>query len=248
MLILKEKNALVTGGSRGIGRATAIELSKEGANVIITYNSNEEKAKEVIKEIEKNGVKGLAIKADVSSEEDVKSMMKTIKSQFDSIDVLVNNAGVTKDNLLIRMKSEDWDKVINTNLKGVYLCTKAVVRGMMKKRHGKIVNIASVVGISGNAGQGNYSASKAGVIGFTKSIAKELGSRGINVNGVAPGFVETDMTEVLSEDIKEQSLKLIPLERFAKPEDIANVVVFLCSEKANYITGQIINVDGGMLM
>ncbi|MEY8302911.1 3-oxoacyl-[acyl-carrier-protein] reductase [Anaerosalibacter bizertensis] len=247
-MILKEKNALVTGGSRGIGRATAIELSKEGANVIITYNSNEEKAKEVIKEIEKNGVKGLAIKADVSSEEDVKSMMKTIKSQFDSIDVLVNNAGVTKDNLLIRMKSEDWDKVINTNLKGVYLCTKAVVRGMMKKRHGKIVNIASVVGISGNAGQGNYSASKAGVIGFTKSIAKELGSRGINVNGVAPGFVETDMTEVLSEDIKEQSLKLIPLNRFAKPEDIANVVVFLCSEKANYITGQIINVDGGMLM
>lgn len=247
-MILKKKNALVTGGSRGIGRATAIELSKEGANVIITYNSNEEKAKEVIKEIEKNGVKGLAIKADVSSEEDVKSMMKTIKSQFDSIDVLVNNAGVTKDNLLIRMKSEDWDKVINTNLKGVYLCTKAVVRGMMKKRHGKIVNIASVVGISGNAGQGNYSASKAGVIGFTKSIAKELGSRGINVNGVAPGFVETDMTEVLSEDIKEQSLKLIPLERFAKPEDIANVVVFLCSEKANYITGQIINVDGGMLM
>lgn len=247
-MILKEKNALVTGGSRGIGRATAIELSKEGANVIITYNSNEEKAKEVIKEVEKNGVKGLAIKADVSSEEDVKSMMKTIKSQFDSIDVLVNNAGVTKDNLLIRMKSEDWDKVINTNLKGVYLCTKAVVRGMMKKRHGKIVNIASVVGISGNAGQGNYSASKAGVIGFTKSIAKELGSRGINVNGVAPGFVETDMTEVLSEDIKEQSLKLIPLERFAKPEDIANVVVFLCSEKANYITGQIINVDGGMLM
>lgn len=247
-MILKEKNALVTGGSRGIGRATAIELSKEGANVIITYNSNEEKAKEVIKEVEKNGVKGLAIKADVSSEEDVKIMMKTIKSQFDSIDVLVNNAGVTKDNLLIRMKSEDWDKVINTNLKGVYLCTKAVVRGMMKKRYGKIVNIASVVGISGNAGQGNYSASKAGVIGFTKSIAKELGSRGINVNGVAPGFVETDMTEVLSEDIKEQSLKLIPLNRFAKPEDIANVVVFLCSEKANYITGQIINVDGGMLM
>jgi len=247
-LILKKKNALVTGGSRGIGRATAIELSKEGANVIITYNSNEEKAKEVIKEVEKNGVKGLAIKADVSSEEDVKSVMKTIKSQFDSIDVLVNNAGVTKDNLLIRMKSEDWDKVINTNLKGVYLCTKAVVRGMMKKRYGKIVNIASVVGISGNAGQGNYSASKAGVIGFTKSIAKELGSRGINVNGVAPGFVETDMTEVLSEDIKEQSLKLIPLNRFAKPEDIANVVVFLCSEKANYITGQIINVDGGMLM
>lgn len=247
-MILKKKNALVTGGSRGIGRAIAIELSKQGANVIITYNSSKEKAKEVIKEIEKNGVKGLAIKANVSSEEDVKNMMKTIKSQFDSIDVLVNNAGVTKDNLLVRMKSEDWDEVINTNLKGVYLCTKAVARGMIKKRYGKIVNVASVVGISGNAGQGNYSASKAGVIGFTKSIAKELGSRGINVNGVAPGFVETDMTEVLSEDIKEQSLKMIPLKRFAKPEDIANVVVFLCSEKANYITGQIINVDGGMLM
>lgn len=247
-MTLSKKNALITGGSRGIGRAIAIELSRQGINIIITYNSSEEKALEVIKEVENNGVKGLAVKVDVSSEEDVKNMMKTIKNQFDSVDILVNNAGVTKDNLLLRMKTEEWDKVMDTNLKGVYLCTKAVARGMMKKRYGKIINIASVVGISGNAGQGNYSASKAGVIGFTKSIAKELGSRGITVNGVAPGFVETDMTEVLSEDIKKHSLNMIPLKRFGKPEDIANVVVFLCSEKADYITGQIINVDGGMLM
>lgn len=247
-MTLSKKNALITGGSRGIGRAIAIELSRQGINIIITYNSSEEKALEVIKEVENNGVKGLAVKADVSSEEDVKNMMKTIKNQFDSVDILVNNAGVTKDNLLLRMKTEEWDKVMDTNLKGVYLCTKAVARGMMKKRYGKIINIASVVGISGNAGQGNYSASKAGVIGFTKSIAKELGSRGITVNGVAPGFVETDMTEVLSEDIKKHSLNMIPLKRFGKPEDIANVVGFLCSEKADYITGQIINVDGGMLM
>ena len=247
-MTLSKKNALITGGSRGIGRAIAIELSRQGINIIITYNSSEEKALEVIKEVENNGVKGLAVKVDVSSEEDVKNMMKTIKNQFDSVDILVNNAGVTKDNLLLRMKTEEWDKVMDTNLKGVYLCTKAVARGMMKKRYGKIINIASVVGISGNAGQGNYSASKAGVIGFTKSIAKELGSRGITVNGVAPGFVETDMTEVLSENIKKHSLNMIPLKRFGKPEDIANVVGFLCSEKADYITGQIINVDGGMLM
>lgn len=247
-MTLKGKNALVTGGSRGIGRAIAMKLSEEGTNVIITYINNEKKARNVVKEIEKNGAKGLAIKVDISSEEDVNNMMEKIKKKFNSIDILINNAGVTKDNLLIRMKTEDWDKVLDTNLKGVYFCTKAVARGMMKKRYGKIVNIASVVGISGNAGQGNYSASKAGVIGFTKSIAKELGSRGINVNGVAPGFVETDMTEVLSEDIKKQTLNLIPLKKFAKPEDIANAVVFLCSEKANYITGQIINVDGGMLM
>lgn len=247
-MTLSKKNALITGGSRGIGRAIAMELSRQGINIIITYNSSEEKALEVIKEVENNGVKGLAVKVDVSSEEDVKNMMKTIKNQFDSVDILVNNAGVTKDNLLLRMKTEEWDKVMDTNLKGVYLCTKAVARGMMKKRYGKIINIASVVGISGNAGQGNYSASKAGVIGFTKSIAKELGSRGITVNGVAPGFVETDMTEVLSENIKKHSLNMIPLKRFGKPEDIANVVGFLCSEKADYITGQIINVDGGMLM
>jgi len=247
-LTLKDKNALVTGGSRGIGRAIALELAREGANVAITYISNSNRAEEVIDEIEAYGVKGIAIKADVSNEEEVNSMIEIVNSEIGGIDILVNNAGITKDNLLIRMKSEDWDDVINTNLKGVYLCTKAVVRGMMKKRYGKVVNIASVVGISGNAGQGNYSASKAGIIGFTKSIAKELGSRGININGVAPGFVETDMTNVLNDKIKEEMLNQIPLKRFAKPEDIANVVAYLCSEKANYITGQIINVDGGMLM
>lgn len=245
---LKGKNVLVTGGSRGIGRAIALELAREGANVVLTYISNEDRAKEVIGEVESYGVKGLAIKADVSNEEEVNSMIEIVNSEIGGIDILVNNAGITKDNLLIRMKTKDWDDVINTNLKGVYLCTKAVVRGMMKKRYGKIVNIASVVGISGNAGQGNYSASKAGIIGFTKSIAKELGGRGININGVAPGFVETDMTNVLNEKIKEEMLNQIPLKRFARPEDIADVVAFLCSEKANYITGQIINVDGGMLM
>lgn len=245
---LKGKNALVTGGSRGIGKAIVLELAREGANVALTYISNEDRAKEVIGEVESYDVKGLAIKADVSKEEEVNNMIEIVNSELGGIDILVNNAGITKDNLLIRMKTEDWDDVINTNLKGVYLCTKAVVRGMMKKRYGKIVNIASVVGISGNAGQGNYSASKAGIIGFTKSIAKELGSRGININGVAPGFVETDMTNVLNEKIKEEMLNQIPLKRFAKPEDIADVVVFLCSDKANYITGQIINVDGGMLM
>ena len=245
---LKGKTALITGGSRGIGRAIAIELSKQGANIVITYISNEANAKEVIAEVEKNNVKGLAIKADVSHEKDVNDMIEIVNNEFGLVDVLVNNAGITKDNLLLRMKSEEWDDVINTNLRGVYLCTKAVARGMLKKKSGKIVNIASVVGISGNAGQGNYSASKAGVIGFTKSIAKELGSRGINVNAVAPGFVETDMTNILNDKIKDEMINSIPLKRAGKPEDIANVVAFLCSEKADYITGQVINVDGGMLM
>ena len=245
---LGKKIALITGGSRGIGRAIAIELSRQGYDIVITYINNENNAKEVVDEIEKNQVVGLAIQTDVSDEEDVNRMIETIDKKFGTVDVLVNNAGITRDNLLIRMKSEEWDDVINTNLKGVYLCTKAVSRKMMKKRYGKIVNIASVVGISGNAGQGNYSASKAGIIGFTKSIAKELGGRGINVNAVAPGFIETDMAEVLKDNIKNEMINIIPLKRAGKPEDIANVVAFLCSEKADYITGQVINVDGGMLM
>lgn len=245
---LSGKNAIVTGGSRGIGRAIALELAKQGANVAINYANNDLKAKEVIDEVEKLGVRGLCLKADVKDEKEVFNMVKMVKDEFGSIDILVNNAGITRDNLLIRMKSEDWQEVIDTNLKGVYFFTKAVTRGMMKKRYGKIVNIASVVGLVGNAGQGNYSASKAGVIGFTKSIAKELGSRGININAVAPGFVETDMTKVLSEDIKEDMLSNVPLKRFARPEDIANVVAFLCSDKSDYITGQVINVDGGMVM
>ncbi len=242
------KVALITGGTRGIGRAIALKLSEKGYNIAISYINNNKKAQEVVDEIEKNNVKALAIKADVSKEEEVNNMMKVINKELGNIDVLVNNAGITKDNLLIRMKTEDWDQVIDTNLRGVFLCTKAVARGMMKKRYGKIVNIASIVGISGNTGQGNYSASKAGVIGFTRSIAKELGSRGINVNAVAPGFIETDMTQVLEDNIKDEMLKSIPLNRAGKPEDVANLVVFLCSEKADYITGQVIHVDGGMLI
>ena len=242
------KVALVTGGSGGIGSAIAIKLSEKGFNIAITYLSNEKAAKEVVEEVEKNNVKALAIKADVSKEKDVEKIMEIINNEFKTIDVLVNNAGITRDNLLLRMKTEDWDKVIDTNLRSVYLCTKAVVRNMMKKKYGKIINITSVVGISGNAGQSNYSASKAGVIGFTKSVAKELGSRGINVNAVAPGFIETDMTSVLSEDIKDEMLKSIPLNRVGKPQDVANLVAYLSSDEADYITGQVIHVDGGMLI
>lgn len=245
---LSGKIALVTGGSRGIGKAIALELSKYGANVAISYLNNEEKAKEVVKEIEKNKVKAIAIKADISKEDEVTHMVKTIEAELGSIDILVNNAGITKDNLIIRMKTDEWEDVINTNLRGTYLCTKSVARGMMRKRYGKIINIASIVGVTGNIGQGNYSASKAGVIGFTKAIAKELASRGINVNAVAPGFIETDMTEVLKEDTKDSLVKSIPMGRIGKPKDIANIVVFLASEKAEYITGQLINVDGGMVM
>lgn len=245
---LNNKVALVTGGSRGIGREIALELAKNGANIAITYVSNEEKAKEVVDEIINLGVKAIAIKADVSKEEEVQEMMKKIEEEFRSVDILVNNAGVTKDNLLIRMKEEEWDQVMNVNLKGTFLCTKAVSRMMMKKRYGKIINITSVVGIIGNAGQANYSASKAGVIGFTKSMARELASRGIRVNAVAPGFIETDMTDVLKEDVKEAMFKSIPLGVFGKPKDIANAVVFLASEKSDYITGQVINVNGGMAM
>lgn len=245
---LSGKNALITGGSRGIGKEIAIELSKNGVNVAISYISNKEKAEEVVNEIKKNGVIGIAVKADVSKEEDVIDMMEFVNNEIGPLDILVNNAGKTRDNLIIRMKTEEWDEVIGTNLKGTYLCTKAVVRGMMKRKHGKIINIASVVGVTGNFGQGNYSASKAGVIGFTKSMAKELASRGINVNAVAPGFIETDMTEILKEDVKDSLVKNIPMGRSGRPSDIANIVVFLASEKSDYITGQVINVDGGMVM
>ena len=245
---LAKKVALVTGGSRGIGKEIALELARNGANVAISYVSNKVKAKEVIDEIGSLGVKAIAIKADVSKEEEVQEMIKKVEEEFNTIDILVNNAGVTKDNLLIRMKEEEWDEVMSVNLKGTFLCTKAVSRMMMKKRYGKIINITSVVGITGNVGQGNYSASKAGVIGFTKSMARELASRGIRVNAVAPGFIETDMTDVLKEDIKDAMLKSIPLGIFGKPKDIADAVVFLASSKSDYITGQVVNVNGGMNM
>ncbi|MBZ2175833.1 3-oxoacyl-[acyl-carrier-protein] reductase [Schnuerera sp. xch1] len=245
---LTNKNALVTGGSRGIGREIAIKLSENGVNVAISYIHNIQKAQEVVNEIEKNGVKGMSIKADVSKEEDVAKMLEVAKDKLGDIDILVNNAGITKDNLIMRMKTKEWDEVINTNLRGTYLCTKSIIRGMMKKRYGKIINIASVAGVAGNFGQGNYSASKAGVIGFTKSMAKELASRGINVNAVAPGLIETDMTKKLKEDIKDSLVKNIPMGRLGTPHEIANIVVFLASEKSDYITGQVINVDGGMIM
>ena len=201
---------------------------------------------EVVEELISLGVKAKAIQGNVSKEEDVKNIVKTVEKELGPVDILVNNAGVTKDNLLIRMKAEEWDEVLDVNLKGTFLCTKAVSRGMMKKRYGKIINITSVVGIMGNPGQGNYSASKAGVIGFTKSMAKELSSRGIRVNAIAPGFIETDMTDVLKDEIKESMIEAIPLKGLGKPKDVANLVVFLASDKSDYITGQVISVDGGM--
>lgn len=245
---LAGKNALVTGGSRGIGKAIAVELAKNGVNVAITFVNNEDLAERTVDEIKKHGVRALAVRADVSREEDVLNMAKTVKENLGSIDILVNNAGITRDNLLMRMDTEDWDKVIDTNLKGTYLCTKSVIRDMIKKKSGKIINIASVAGVAGNFGQTNYSASKAGIIGFTKSLAKEVASRGINVNAVAPGLIETDMTLALKEDIKNSLVKNIPMGRLGTVQDIANIVVFLASEKSDYITGQVINVDGGMIM
>lgn len=247
-LTINGRNAIVTGGTRGIGRSIALGLARNGVNVAITYISNDDKAKEVIDEIKKFEVKGIAVKADISEEKDVKNMVELVLKQFDSVDILINNAGITKDGLLVRMKSEDWDSVINTNLRGTYLVTKAVSKNMIRQKSGIIVNIASVVGLTGNAGQSNYSASKAGIIGFTKTVAKELGGRGIRVNAVAPGFVKTDMTEILKDDVKKKMIDSIPLKRCAEPEDIANAVLFLCSREASYITGQVINVDGGMVM
>jgi len=247
-LNLSGKNALVTGGSRGIGKSIALALAGAGANVIINYTSNAEAAEAAVQEIEAFGVKGLAVKANIANADDVKGMMDAIEEVFPQVDILINNAGITKDNLLIRMKEEDWDQVMDVNLKGTFLCTKAVARKMIKQKSGKIINISSVVGVMGNPGQGNYCASKAGVIGFTKSMARELAGKNINVNAIAPGFIATDMTAVLSDQVKEHMLNNIPLQRYGNPEDIANVILFLCSDLSNYITGQVINVDGGMVM
>ncbi|AKU32268.1 3-oxoacyl-[acyl-carrier-protein] reductase [Bacillus sp. FSL R5-0820] len=246
--MLTNKTAVVTGASRGIGRSIAIDLAKKGANVVVNYSGNEAKANEVVDEIKALGQQAFAVKADVSNAEDVQALMKQTVDTFGSIDILVNNAGITKDNLLMRMKENEWDDVININLKGVFNCTKAVTRQMMKQRSGRIINVASVVGVCGNPGQANYVAAKAGVIGLTKTTAKELASRHITVNAVAPGFISTDMTDKLDENVQTEMLKQIPLARFGAPEDISNVVVFLASEGAGYITGQTIQVDGGMVM
>jgi 3-oxoacyl-[acyl-carrier protein] reductase len=240
--------ALITGASRGIGKAIALDLAQKGARVAVNYMGNKDKAQDVVDEIIASGGEGIIVKADVSSNQEVTEMIKIVEKELGTIDILVNNAGITKDNLLMRMKEEDWDQVLNTNLKGVFNCTKAVIRSMMKQKKGKIINITSVVGLTGNAGQSNYAAAKSGVIGFTKSMALELASRGIQVNAVAPGFIATDMTDKLPQEVKEQLLVRIPLQRFGKTEDVAGVVSFLASSQADYITGQVISVDGGMVM
>ena len=242
------KAAIVTGASRGIGREIALLLAKEGAKIAVNYSGSQAKAEEVVELILAEGGEAFAVQADVSNAESVKSMVEQTLEHFGSIDLLVNNAGITKDNLLMRMKEEEWDDVININLKGVFLCTKGVTRQMMRQRSGKIVNVASIVGVSGNPGQANYVAAKAGVIGFTKTAAKELASRNITVNAVAPGFITTDMTDALTEDVKSQMLTAIPLGKLGSPQDVARTVLFLLSEDAAYITGQTIHVDGGMVM
>ena len=240
--------ALVTGGSRGIGRAIALKLAENGADVAINYAGNTAAAEEVKAAIEQMGRKALLIQCSVADTDGVQAMVNQVVKELGRLDILVNNAGITRDGLLMRMKEADWDDVMNTNLKGVYNCSKAVMRTMMKQKSGRIVNMASVVGEMGNAGQANYAAAKAGVIGFTKSLAKEVASRGITVNAIAPGFIATDMTSVLSDDQKAEMARTIPLGRAGQPEDVANAVLFLASEGAAYITGQVLNVDGGMVM
>ena len=242
----EKKVALITGASRGIGKAIAKKFADNNYNLVINYTSDKTDLEELKKEFKETEV--LFVKADVSDFKQCEGIVKQAIEKFGKIDVLVNNAGITRDNLLMRMKEEDFDNVLNVNLKGTFNVTKNVVPFMMKKRSGKIINIASVVGVSGNAGQANYAASKAGIIGFTKSIAKELASRNIYANAVAPGFIATDMTEVLSDSVKENINSQIPMKRMGTADEIANVVYFLGSEQSSYITGQVLNVDGGMLM
>ena len=242
------KTVLITGGSRGIGKAVAIKFAENGYQIIINYVSDKTDTEQLKKELLQAGASDiLLIKADVSNSEDVKNMVKESIEKFEKIDVLVNNAGITKDNLLMRMSEEEFDKVIQINLKGTYLVTKEVTRYMMKKKKGSIVNLASVVGVAGNAGQCNYAASKAGIIGFTKSVAKELASRNIRANAVAPGFIETDMTNVLKDEIKENINSQIPLKRMGTAREVAELVYFLGEDASSYITAQVINVDGGMI-
>ena len=246
--VLADKIALVTGGSRGIGKSIALIFAEAGAHVIITYHRSEAEARKVVEEIRGKGCKSDAFQSEASAFRQSTEIVEGIIKQFDRLDILVNNAGITKDTLLMRMSEEEWDAVIDTNLKSVFSFSKAAIRPMIARRSGKIINMTSVSGLVGNAGQTNYSSSKAGIIGFTKSLAKELGSRNIQVNAVAPGFVETDMTAKLTEDQRKNLAEIIPLKRTAKPEEIAGVVKFLASSDADYITGQVIVVDGGMAM
>ena len=244
----ENKTVFVTGASRGIGKEVALKFADNGYNVVINYVSSKTDVEKLKAEFESKGVKALIMQADVTDKEAIEELVKKAIEEFGAIDVLVNNAGVTRDNLLMRMSEEEFNKVIEINLKGTYIVTKAVTKYMMKKRKGSIVNLSSVVGVVGNAGQCNYSASKAGIIGFTKSIAKELASRNIRSNAVAPGFIETDMTAVLSEEVKENIHNQIPLKRMGTAKEVANLIYFLGSDESSYITGQVINIDGGMVM
>ena len=243
---LEGKVSLVTGASRGIGKAIALKLSSLGSKVAINYREGEVAANSVVREIVSQGREAISIKADVADSEAVKAMVQKVNTEWNKIDILVNNAGITRDNLLLRMSDKAWDDVLNTNLRGAYLCTKFALRPMVKQQWGRIISVASIAGLIGNAGQTNYSASKAGIIAFTKSVAREVGSRNITANAVAPGFIKTQMTEKLPDAIKESILSMTSLRRFGETEDVAEVVAFLASDRANYITGQVISIDGGM--
>ena len=246
--MLKGKNVIVTGATRGIGREIALTLAQNGANIAMNYRNLNSEVEDLINEIKSFGVDALAIKCDVSITEEVDNFVKEVKSHYNTIDILVNNAGITKDGLILRMKEEDFNDVLDVNLKGTFNTTKSVSSIMVRQKYGKIINISSVVGIAGNAGQCNYAASKAGVIGFSKSVARELASRNINVNVVAPGYINTDMTKNLPDKVKEEIIKSIPMKKIGDPKEVANLVLFLSSNLSDYITGQVINVDGGMVM
>jgi 3-oxoacyl-[acyl-carrier protein] reductase len=243
-----KKVAIVTGAVRGIGKAIAVQLASDGYSVVVNYRGDEASAAAVCDEIAAAGAEALAMKADITNADDVAALVETTMNHFGQIDGLVNNAGITRDTLMLRMKEEDWDAVLTTNLKGAFLCSKAVLRPMMRQRSGAIVNMTSVVGLVGNAGQANYAAAKAGLVGLTKSLAKEVGARNIRVNAVAPGFINTRLTDVLSDEVREWAMNIIPLDRFGEPEDVAGAVSFLLSPAARYITGNVLSVDGGMFM
>ncbi|WP_425448959.1 3-oxoacyl-[acyl-carrier-protein] reductase [Dethiothermospora halolimnae] len=243
---LEGKVALITGGSRGIGKAIAFKLAELGADIAINYSNNKERADKVVEEIKSMGRDAISIKGNVAKMEEAKDIVKKTKDKYDRIDILVNNAGITRDNLLMRMKEKEWDAVMDVNLKGTFNMSKSIIRSMLKQKNCSIINIASVVGISGNAGQCNYSASKAGIIGFTKSLAKEVAKKNVRVNAVAPGFIKTDMTDELPDKVKDEYINSIPLNRLGTPEDVANTVAFLASDLSEYLTGQVLTVDGGM--
>ncbi|MCS7202415.1 MAG: 3-oxoacyl-[acyl-carrier-protein] reductase [Dictyoglomus sp.] len=246
--MFRDKVVLVTGGSRGIGKAISLAFAREKAKVLINFRDNKEAAEKTMREALELGGEVYLYQGDVSKEDDVENMFEDILTRFGRLDILVNNAGITKDSLLLRMKMEDWEKVLAINLRGVFLCTREAAKIMIRQRSGRIINISSIVGERGNIGQANYSSAKAGIIGFTKSVARELAGRGITVNVVAPGFIETEMTADLPQELKDNYLKQIPLQRFGKPEEVASVVKFLASDEASYITGAVINVDGGLAM